>query len=274
MLVSDKELKNLKLRSIKIGDLKDLAKSNNLTVFNNGPDTIKELMKLDHRIIDKFIKNKYKEKVRERQGLISNTDLVSELKKVTDLTWGAVQGQLDQRIQVEYVRRYYRYDDLLANVKKTLHNTITSYVMATWYNHWSTVLIEDYTSIHPRVIPTLKNNFGIDIFFDNQPFDLKTTYLPKNFSMEKAIEDPKSLAVWMYENQGAQRFGDDNRLFIVLIDTKNPSESWKLKREVEFVNKKIDHFFDASNVTADDEIIFSFQNRTYTAIAKVLLITK
>jgi len=40
------------------------------------------------------------------------------------------------------------------------------------------VLIEEYISTHPKVIPTIKNIKGIDIFFNDQPFDLKITYLP------------------------------------------------------------------------------------------------
>jgi hypothetical protein len=59
------------------------------------------------------------------------------------------------------------------------------------------------------------------------PFDLKTTYLPKDYDVEDAIKNPKNLAKWMYENQGAQRFGADNRLFVVLLDKNNPQESWK-----------------------------------------------
>jgi len=43
------------------------------------------------------------------------------------------------------------------------------------------------------------------------------------------------LVVWLYENQGAQRFGADNRLFVVLLDKKDIERSWELKRDFELV---------------------------------------
>ena len=79
---------------------------------------------------------------------------------------------------------------------------------------------------------------------------------------------------WLYENQGAQRFGSDNRLFIVLHDTKNADESWRIKRDIDFVKNNINMFFDTETVTKKDEIVFTFQKHTYTAISKILLLAK
>ena len=150
-------------------------------------------------------------------------------------------------------------------------------MIATWYNHWTTVLIEDYVSHHPQIIPTLKNYKGIDIFFNNQPFDLKITY-PKEYitryGIDKMIKDPQHLAIWMYEHQGPQRFGSDNRFFVVLVDKENLENSWKLKRDFNFIFSKIDKFFDSATVSLKDEIVFSFNKRTYTTISKVLMVTK
>jgi len=78
----------------------------------------------------------------------------------------------------------------------------------------------------------------------------------------------------MYENQGAQRFGSDNRLFVILADKNNLEESWKLKRDFNFVFNKIDEFFNKAKVSAEDEIVFTFKKKTYTTITKVLVITK
>lgn len=87
------------------------------------------------------------------------------------------------------------------------------------------------------------------------------------------LKDNKHLAVWMYENQGAQRFGADNRLFVVLLDTKNPEESWKLKRDFGLVFSKIDEFFNKERVSYADEVVFSFAKKTYTAVSKVLIVS-
>jgi hypothetical protein len=274
MLVSKKELTNLKLRSIKAKELKELASLVGIDTRGSASDLIKRLISIPQNKIDEFIKNEYQDYVRERQKIISDDELKQELLKVQEFRWGIVQGQLDQKIQTEYVRHFVRYDELINEVKNKLHDDITHYVIATWYNHWTTVLIEEHISQHPRVIPTLKNNFGVDIFFDDQPFDLKITYLPKCFTLEQALKNPKDLIIWLYENQGAQRFGADNRLFIVLASKNNINESWKLKRDFDFVFKEINKFFNSASVSTRDEIVFSFKKKTYTTISKILIITK
>ena len=181
---------------------------------------------------------------------------------------------LDNKIQAQYVRNHVRYDDLIRDVKKQLHDDVTSYVICTWYNHWTTVLIEEYVSQHKKVAPALKKVKGVDIFFDGQPFDLKTTYLPKGYEYSEAVTNPKALIVWLYENQGEQRFGDDNRLYVVLYDSQKPEDSWKLKRDFELIENRIDNFFDNEKVGGQDEVVFSYQRKTYTAISKLLFITK
>jgi len=84
----------------------------------------------------------------------------------------------------------------------------------------------------------------------------------------------EELAVWLYENQGAQRFGADNRLFVILNDTQKPEDSWKIKRDINFIKQKIDRFFEQETISEEDEIVFNFQRQSYTAITKVLLIVK
>jgi len=99
--------------------------------------------------------------------------------------------------------------------------------------------------------------------------------MPKGYSNpEEAISEPRKLAVWLYENQGAQRFGADNRLFVVLHDTKKADESWRIKRDIDFVKQNINKFLDSQSVSREDEIVFTFQKRTYTAITKILLVKK
>ena len=275
-LFSQKEILNLKLNSIPLSHLKILASNLGITDKDKSSEIIKKILEKqqDDKIIDKFIKQKYLERIQERRSIISDDDLKNELMKVKDFSWTVVQGQLDQKIQTEYVRIFARYDELLKNVKENLHDDITNYVICTWFNHWTTVLIEEHISNHPKVIPTIKNVKGIDIFFDGQPFDLKVTYLPRGYKSVNAINNPVDLAIWMYENQGAQRFGADNRLFVVLVDKDNPEKSWKLKRNFQLVFKEIDNFFNNETVSKKDEIVFTFGKRTYTAVTKVLIITK
>lgn len=275
-LLSKKEVLNLKLSCIPLSQLKILANNLNIDNRDSAAEIIKRIMEkqIEEKLVNEFIKLKYNEKIQKRREIISDEDLKKELMKVKTFSWGVVQGQLDQKIQAEYVRSFVRYEELLKNVKAKLHKDVTNYVICTWFNHWTTVLIEEHISIHPKVIPTIKNIKGIDIFFDGQPFDLKVTYLPREYNPIRAIKNPSELAIWLYENQGAQRFGSDNRLFVVLLDKDNPERSWELKRDFSLVFKKIDDFFDKEEVSKKDEIVFSFGRKTYTAVTKVLIITK
>ena len=155
-----------------------------------------------------------------------------------------------------------------------MHAEITNYVIASWYNHWSTVLIEDHISLHPNVVPTLKKIAGTDLFFRDTPFDLKVTHLPRDWKAEDAIAEPESLARWLYENQGEQRFGADNRLYIVLMDTEDVSQSWRLKREPDVVYPQIDAFLDKEAVSGADELTFSYRSKSHAPICKTLLVTR
>ena len=274
MLVSKQELANLKLQSIKADGLKELAEAFGVDNRGNKSDFVKRLIGIPQIKIDEFIQNKYQKLITERRTIISDKDLKDELMKVKKFRWGVVQGQLDQKIQAEYVRKFTRYEDLLSGVKSKLDDDVMRYVIATWYNHWTTVLIEDHISRHKKVIPTLSNLKGVDTFFNNQPFDLKITYLPRNYSLKEAIQNPKELIVWLYENQGAQRFGSHNRFFVVLASKDNLENSWKLKRDFDFVFGEIDKFFDTASVLEKDEIVFSFNKKTYTTTSKILIITK
>lgn len=275
-LLSRKEVLNLKLSSIPSPQLRTFTSS--LGILDKGPvpKIIKKILeeRIDEKIIDEFIRQKYIERTQKRKLIISDEDLKKELMKVRTFSWGVVQGQLDQKIQAEYVRKIVRYEDLLNSVNAKLHTDVTNYVICTWFNHWTTVLIEEYISTHRRVIPTIKNIKGIDLFFDGQPFDLKVTYIPRKYDPDEAIKNPSQLAIWMYENQGAQRFGADNRLFVVLLDKNNPGKSWELKRNFDLVFQKINNFFNKETISKKDEIVFAFRGRTYTAVTKILIITK
>lgn len=275
-LLSQKEVLNLKLGCILLVQLKTLALNLGVSNVGSATEIIKRILEKrpDEKAIDELIKQKYAERIQERRAIISDEDLKKELMKVKTFSWGVVQGQLDQKIQAEYVRRIVRYEDLLDNVKAKLHDDVTNYVICTWFNHWTTVLIEEHISTHKRIIPTIKNIKGVDIFFDGQPFDLKVTYLPRDYNPTDAIKNPPELAIWLYENQGAQRFGADNRLFVVLLDKDNPGGSWELKRNFNLVFQKIDDFFNRETVSKKDEIVFSFRRKTYTTVTKVLMVTK
>ena len=277
-LLTEKESLRMKLSTIPLPVLKKFVKNFGNEKLRRSGDIIKFLIqkKVSNEAVDKIIKDEYEKKLNQRKSVISDQNLLKELLKVKKFHWGVVQGQLDNKIQVRYVRKYFKYNELIRSVENSLYTQIRNYVVCSWYNYWTTVIIEDMISGHPNVIPTLKNVKGVDLFFKNQPFDLKVTYLPDGYSedIKYAIENPKDIMIWLYEHQGAQRFGADNRLFVILYDTKNPDESWKIKRDVKLIRSRIDEFFTSEIVSEDDEIIFTFGKKTYTVLSKLLFILK
>ena len=274
-MLSETEVLRLKLLSIPAEGLRELARANGVK-GKRVAELVKALLRaqIPQQRIDAFIRSKHEELVARRRTEIPDDALLAELKKVKTFSWGTVQGQLDNKIQVGYVRKYHCYEALLANVEKELYGQVKDYVICTWYNHWTTVIIEDLISTHEGIVPTLKNIRGVDLFFGGQPFDLKITYMPECFRRVGAVPEAKELAVWLYEHQGAQRFGADNRLFVVVYDSERPEESWKIKRDIGYVKENIERFFRNETVSQRDEIVFSVGNRTYTALTKVLLLSK
>ena len=264
-----------KLNTVPVPDLRELAGSFNLDRSGRQGHIIDRLVEQDQARIDAFIKRKYREKVAaRRETLISDADLLAELSRVEGIDWGVVQGQLDGKIQRDYVRVCTHYDELLGRVREQLHGEITNYAIASWYNHWSTVLIEDHISLHDNVVPTIKNVGGVDVFFRDCPFDLKITYLPRNYDLADALNNPTGLARWLYENQGAQRFGADNRFYVVVVDREDVEQSWRLKRNFPLLADRIDRFLDTATVSDADELRFVFNGRAYSPLCKILIITQ
>ncbi|WP_446425423.1 hypothetical protein, partial [Mailhella sp.] len=77
---------------------------------------------------------------------------------------------------------------------------------------------------------------------------------------------------WFYENQGTMRFGSENRIFMVLVNTQNLSESWKLKRNFNIIRPKVFEYLD--NFTKDsmlnNSIEFEFSGRKYNTFADII----
>ena len=269
------ELMKQKLNSVPVKDLRELAGIFGLSKKGRHGEIAVRLISQDTAQIDAFIQRKYQEKVTARRTtLISDDELVAQLEKVESIEWGAVQGQLDAKIQSEYVRRYATSNGLLSNIDNQLHGEISNYAVATWYNYWSTVLIKDQICQHPNIVPALKKVKEIDLFFNDHPFDLKVTYLPRGYDLNDAINAPRNLACWLYEHQGGQRFGAENRLYVVVADTSDIAQSWKIKRDIALVSDSINRFLNTETVNENDIISFVYRGDIYFATCKILLITK
>ncbi|MDR2651401.1 MAG: hypothetical protein LBC68_03675 [Prevotellaceae bacterium] len=295
-----------------------------------------------HKLLDKYIKQ-----VSNKQ--IVNTDiprLVSELYKLKNFEWGGdYQNSLDKYLISRYVKvQNPSFDDLMSKFETEINSAVQGYVLNSWYNYWSSVLIENIFKSHPAVLPTVGQIKSVDFFINNIPFDLKVTYLPAEYIRQKRKEkglpveltflkqkakdikidfdkkakqndifyeitekmkdrndtlckqtlkklksekieilhetqaNPKILVKWLYENQGEMRFGSENRLFLVLVDTDDFNNSWKLKRNIDLLKPTVENYLDNFHHRSinDLQVSFEFKGKphSFTALADVIFLIK
>lgn len=137
--------------------------------------------------IDSVIRAIYKE---ERAVRVQNEDaLVSELYKLQEFDWGGLhQNSLEKTIVDNYIKKIRSYDTLNDKIENELHNSMRGYVRCSWYNHWTSIIIEDVFRDHSLVLPAVGLVKKIDFFINDIPFDLKVTYLPEGYIKEKRKE--------------------------------------------------------------------------------------
>lgn len=212
--------------------------------------------------------------------------------------WNSVyRDDIRQHIQYHFVRtmQIQSYDELLEKINKQLDPIIKGYVIISWYNQWCSTIIEDMILTHPRVVPTARRIDKVDFFFLDIPFDLKISFIPREFIKQQVKkrnisredetkiinrirDNPETLIKWFYENQGEPRFSDSHRLFIVLADSTNLENSWKLKAELSIIQNAINDFLD--NYEKDDIRIveWSFKGRkirgNFKTYSHIILIVK
>lgn len=130
--------------------------------------------------IDDIILELYEKERRIRRE--NEQQLVNELYKIQSFDWGGLhQNSLESTIVNNYVKKITSYESLNKEIEGNLHNSMRAYVLASWYNHWSSIMIEDIFKEHDKVIPTVGLIKKIDFFVNNKPFDLKVTYLPEGY---------------------------------------------------------------------------------------------
>jgi len=298
------------------------------------------LIQITDAKINDFINVKYKE---ERALRKKNQDyLVDQLTRLQHFDWGGSYGNsLEKNIINNYVKKIQSYDAINEEIEGSLLVSLRGYTLNSWYNHWTSILIEDLFKDHKTVLPTVGLVKKIDFFINGIPFDLKVTYFPeqllanklkaigygneltmlkrickaleiyipndikpkalklhlynkvsedqrqdaKNFIstlkqhkkdiISEAEANPKELKKWLYENQGEARFDASNRFFLVLTDETDMSNSWKLKRNVVFLQEKIsEHLTNLSmNMTnLETEFYWKLDQKTYNCKSDILFL--
>ncbi|MDD5133992.1 MAG: hypothetical protein PHP01_01105 [Phycisphaerae bacterium] len=287
-ILSIKDINFIKLKSLKKEHLKDFCEHFSISIPPNILEMIKNiLLAYDNNLlsteqINAYIKNLYSD-IRKKE--IAETGathqaIINELNKVDAHIWGMVQGKADGYIQRHYVRKYFKFDELLIALNDgSLLKAMEAYTLCSWYNHWSTVFLEDLICLNKNVVPIIKKVKGVDVIWNEQAVDIKATNLPKEwfrdkYTIDDAINDPVRACEYLYTYQGAERFGSENRFFVILYDRTNPSDSWKIKRDYSLIKESVDKFF--SQDLELDTINFSFgKNKTpHMAHAKMMFIVK
>ena len=111
--------------------------------------------------------------------------LVSQLYRMKHFDWGGLfQNSLEQTIVNNYIKKVRSWDALSDAIDNELHSSLQGYVRCSWYNHWSSILIEDIFKDHPNVLPTVGLVKKVDFFIFDFPFDLKVTYFPEGYMKE------------------------------------------------------------------------------------------
>jgi hypothetical protein len=338
----------LKIKSIIRPELiKEFVSKNNIILsasiatkqFEELYNILSKSIEKSHMILDEYIVEKNKQ-------ILSNLNtekLVSELYKLKNFEWGGdYKNSLDKYLVSHYVKTISDYDELISKFDTEINHAVKGYVLNSWYNHWSSILIEHIFKLHKNVLPTVGQIKNVDFFINNIPFDLKVTYFPSEYlkikrkengypveltylkskakelgisydkngsdiyyeitekmkdkgttactnvlntvkaqNMEiikEAQNNSKLLSKWLYENQGEMRFGSENRLFLVLIDTEDFSNSWKLKRNTGLLTPVINDFLDnfiKKNIN-DLKIVFDYSGKPgpFNSLADVVFVIK
>ena len=285
------------------------------------------------KLLDAFLRDINNEWYRKKG--VDEKQLKNDLYRVDSYEWGGDQNNsLDKYLISHYVKDISKYDELESKVLAIQENA-WRYVRTSWYNNWSSFLIESIFKHHPKVISAVGEIKSVDFFIDDTPLDLKVTYFPGNFMSEKlkvelggkselawlkskakekglaGLKEVNTVAVAMekfgaaghddilselrakrkaviddairnkielmknlYEKQGEMRFGAENRLFLVLVDSSDMTQSWKMKRAFEQIEPAINNYLDGFNKASLSRIDFTFKDKAYSSLADVIFVVK
>lgn len=306
-------------------------------------DDILSNQSITSEMIVKFIKNEFIPK--------SNTEIINietELNKMQNFDWGGSMGNnLEKNIVNNFIKKILKYEEIEEAIAGSIQKSVYGYTLNSWYNHWSTIMIEEIFNANEKILPTIDLVEKIDFFIDDVPFDLKVTYFPEELMKEKIgdkllekygskseltctkriskelniaipkdlndralviclqnllkesiyekakkfIEDiknikkevisyyknnPNDLIIWLYENQGEMRFDAANRFYVVLTDSENIFDSWKLKRNVNLLKKEINNKLLSFSKDNLNNVNFHWNKdgKNYSCISEILFISK
>lgn len=263
--------------------------------------------------------------------------LKEDLYKVQYYSWGGDQNNsLDKYFISRYVKIISKFSEL-QNRQSEIGANAWNYVQNSWYNNWTSFIIESLFKQNPRVISAVGEIKSVDFFIDEYPIDLKVTFFPNQFMeqklkiilgksekswlkkkckdlgiscdtktsesqqiytlteklreigrndvlreletvrnqiIENAQRNPIELIRWLYENQGEMRFGAENRIYLILADSNDFTQAWKMKRAFSLIEPKIKQYIANFSSESLKKIQFEFKKRTYSTLSDILFVVK
>ncbi len=140
--------------------------------------------KITNNEINDFIIKEFKTERNIRKA--SEDELITELYKLKAFEWGGLhQNSLEKTIVDNYVKKIKSFDKLNVCIENELLHSMKSYVLSSWYNHWTSIIIEDIVKDNLKVLPAIGLIKKVDFFINDIPFDLKVTNLPEGFIKEE-----------------------------------------------------------------------------------------
>ena len=136
----------LKMRSISRSNiLKELAKRLKIDVSGVSGRKLFEFIfckNITNEKLDNFINQIYEEERKER--IKNEYFLYSQLYKLKVFDWGGFyQNAVEQNIVNNYVKKIQDYEQLCNSIESDINPRLQGYVLCSWYNHWTSILIED-----------------------------------------------------------------------------------------------------------------------------------
>lgn len=333
----------LKVRAVSRGEqIKRFVEANNIVLKSTKiRDKFAELFSIMENMpngmdmLDTYLRNRNNEWYRTMG--VDEEKLKSGLRQINNYEWGGDQeNSLDQYLVRRYIKVISDFDELKSKSDAIAANA-WKFVQTSWYNNWTSYLIESIFKKHNRVLSAVGEIKSVDFFIDNNPVDLKVTYFPEAYMQQKLMErlgnseltwlkrqaklcnilpdknlsnaeqykflkeelennghfdivaqlnatrknivndamiNPESLIKWLYENQSKRLFGAENRIFVVLIDSTNMEQSWKMKRAFSLIEPKVKNYLDNFNENLLKNIEFTFNRKKYMSLADIIFVVK
>ena len=120
-----------------------------------------------------------------REMGVDEDTLKSDLYLIDTYEWGGDQNNsLDKHLISRFVKVISRYNELKSK-RVEIQANAWNYVRTSWYNNWTSYLIESIFKHHQKVISAVGEIKSVDFFIDDIPVDLKVTFFPNQYMNDK-----------------------------------------------------------------------------------------